>query len=321
MASDLSVMTQRWIQRWLERLGEEWGVDSSRPLQELAFRGALSGAHLGLGRLFKFARVKREIRHRGELQWALWRVGLPQLSKVARRGRLLWLPGWGDTPLTWLPMAIALGARHGFEELVVLDFPGFHGSLAHARCITKMDRFFEISRDLVQEVRPEIIVGHSLGGWLATRGALDTLSSTLQKLVLISPSGLCGGIEKRKDWHSEFLEMLESPSHQYLPRGWKKMGTLFLPFLSREDSREFLSSIEEHHFLDALADSKLQSLSAVDLDILWGSQDLVVPARFAQAWSDRLPHAQVTLWHDVGHMPHLEVPLRLFKWLNEKFSG
>lgn len=296
------------------------GVDSSRPLNELAFRGALTTAHLGIGRLFKFAQVKREVRHRGEMRWALWRVGLPRVSKVARRGKLLWIPGWGDTPLTWLPLAIALGARNGFEELVVLDFPGFHGSLAHARCITKIDRCFEISSDLIQEVRPELIVGHSLGGWLAARGALEGSGSALEKLILISPSGYCGGIEQRKEWHEEFQKVLSSSSNDYLPLGWKKVGAWFLPFISREDSREFLESIEDRHFLDSIDQAKLKGLFSLDLDILWGRDDLVVPSRFAQTWSQNLPHAKITVWDNVGHLPHLEVPLRLFKWLNEKIS-
>jgi len=327
MASDLSIMTQRLFQRALERFSLEWGLDSTRPWNELAMRGALSGMHLGLGRVLRLGNVRRELRHRGEMRWALWRVPVPSPSKMARRGKVLWIPGWGDTPLSWLPLATAAASRKGFEELVILDFPGFHGSLAHSRCITRMDRFFEIAADVVRELRPEILVGHSLGGWLASRSALD-LEFPVEKLLLLAPSGICGGGDERERWNQEFREFVAaSDAAEYgsrlfakVPPGWMKLGNLFVPFLTREDTREFLDSVEPRHFLDEGSSERLSRLSSSQIELLWGEKDRVVPARFGEQWMKALPHAQLTLWPDVGHMPHLESPVRLLRWLNERLS-
>ena len=137
MPGELSVMKQRWLQLLLEQMSKKWGIDASRPLEELAMRSALSGLHLGAGNVLKLAKLRYEVRHRGEMRWALWRVTLPQSRQKPTRGRLLWIPGWGDTPLGWFSVALAASARQGFSELVFMDFPGFHGSLAHSRCITQ----------------------------------------------------------------------------------------------------------------------------------------------------------------------------------------
>jgi len=283
---------------------------------------------LGLGRLLRVRNVRREVRRRGEMQWALWRIPFPLKVNRARRGRVLWIPGWGDTPLSWLPLAVAVTARKGFEELVVLDFPGFHGSLAHSRCITEMDRFFDISCDVARELKPEILVGHSLGGWLSARAAIE-LETPPEKLVLMAPSGICGGKDERQRWRSEFeLFVSSSNATEYgnrlfaeAPAWWGRLGSLFVPFLSREDTREFLGSVQEHHFLDEGLRDKLSRLAACEIELLWGEKDQIVPARFAEHWSKSLPHSKVTLWQDVGHMPQVETPVRVYRWLNGIFSA
>lgn len=333
MAGDLSVLTQQWAQRALSRFGLQWGVDSTRPWDELALRGMLSGAHLGIERVLRLGKVRREIRNRGEMRCALWRIPVPSSSKTPRRGKILWVPGLGDTPISWLAVAFAAASRKGFDELVLLDFPGFHGSLAHSRCITGIDRFFEIASDVVKELRPEVVVGHSLGGWLASKAAAGAAAAAagegVQKLVLLSPSGICGGPDERALWNLEFRSFVEVPDvHEYgnrlfarVPPGWSRVGGLFLPFLSREDTREFLDSVEARHFLDEGASADLARLAGMEIELLWGERDRVVPSRFGAEWVRALPQSKLTLWPDIGHMPHLESPVRLVRWLGERISG
>ncbi len=334
MPSDFSILARQWLHRLFLLKGAGWGVDPTRPLGELALRGGLSAAHLGLEQALRGLRVRREVRHRGEMRWALWRIplsgprGLRRRKQTLGRGRLLWIPGWGDTPLSWMGVATMAAAGHGFDELILLDFPGFHGSLAHSPCITRMDRFFEITGDLGRELKPGVIVGHSLGGWLAAKLALD-LETSFEKLLLISPSGVCGGEQEREKWRAEFESFVASPDAAAYgsrlfarpPPGWKRLGGVFVPFLSRQDTREFLDSIERRHFLDEGFLDQLGRLSRAPLELLWGERDQVVPARFAGQWTRVLPQARLTLWSDIGHMPHLEAPVRLVRWLRGRLGS
>jgi pimeloyl-ACP methyl ester carboxylesterase len=240
---------------------------------------------------------------------------------------VLWIPGWGDTPFSWFPLAVASTLQQGFEELVILDFPGFHGSLAHSRCITHLDRFFELTQDLVREFRPDALVGHSLGGWLAARAACDPLTAP-SRLILMAPSGLCGGAAERAQWQKEFQSVVRSASAEEYgkklfakpPAGWGKVGSVFLPFLEREDTREFLDSVEARHFLDESTEALLSQMSVKQVHLLWGVSDQVVPERFSAHWLKHVPQAQLTRWQNVGHMPHVEKPLALLRWLRRNLS-
>lgn len=80
----------------------------------------------------------------------------------------------------------------------------------------------------------------------------------------------------------------------------------------REDTQEFLASVSDHHFLD----EKLPTMGA-NVSLLWGVEDGVVPERFATHWISRLPSARFERWSGVGHMPHMEAPVKLVRWIRQ----
>jgi pimeloyl-ACP methyl ester carboxylesterase len=318
------VSANRFAEQALEnataRLLEVLRLDLDLKREDDRFRLVVSAANWAIARL-----VRRELRRRGEMEWALWRIPVPRLpqrfeSKPAlSRGRVLWIPGWGDSPMSWLAVLAGAFAGSGFDEVVVLDFPGFHGTLAHRRCITDMDRLLEVARDTIQELHPEVVAGHSLGGWLATWGLLhaDARTPVPSKLLLMAPSGVTGGSEERELWRAEFRSWTEADVETYLARVFgKKLPWIapvmhrFVPFMKRDDTQEFLNSVSDRHFLEG-ALSGLRS----EVRLLWGEEDGVVPERFATQWISRLPSVRYEKWRGVGHMPHLEAPLQLARWI------
>lgn len=46
----------------------------------------------------------------------------------------------------------------------------------------------------------------------------------------------------------------------------------------------------------------------VPVQLIWGEQDKLLPAEFAQAWTDALPKARLSKVALCGHLPHIERP-------------
>ena len=44
------------------------------------------------------------------------------------------------------------------------------------------------------------------------------------------------------------------------------------------------------------------------VELVWGSDDGIVPVSYARSWLDALPQAQLTVVPDAGHLPHVEQP-------------
>jgi len=80
--------------------------------------------------------------------------------------------------------------------------------------------------------------------------------------------------------------------------------------MQREDTQEFLKSLRVDHFLEP----RLSEMRP-HVELLWGAEDGVVPERFATHWIRLLPSSRYERWNGVAHMPHLEVPVRLVRWL------
>src|SRR5687768_11126224 len=95
----------------------------------------LKGLHwAGYGALIA-AGYKLELRRNGDLKLGLWRKSFERKSvkvegvKTRKKGtprRLVIIPGFGDSPMSWLPsMALMRPVlRHKYDEIIFFDFPG-----------------------------------------------------------------------------------------------------------------------------------------------------------------------------------------------------
>jgi pimeloyl-ACP methyl ester carboxylesterase len=50
--------------------------------------------------------------------------------------------------------------------------------------------------------------------------------------------------------------------------------------------------------------------------LLWGKHDGVIPEEIAYQFQDSIPHADLHILHDVGHLPHLENPADVYRILS-----
>lgn len=217
--------------------------------------------------------------------------------------------GFGGDTESWLFTQPVLAEDH---RVFALDLPG-HGRSEKTGSALDVAGMAALLADYLDAVASSAahIVGHSLGGAIALKLALDQ-PAKVKRLTLLSPAGL--GAEVNIDYIDGFVQADRR----------KEIKTLLQQLVADPSlvSRDMVDKVQKYKRLDgttaalrALAEAvfpggrqalvmkdKLAEL-AVPVQIVWGSDDAIVPP----SHGDDLP-ASVTLhrFDKIGHLPHME---------------
>ena len=236
----------------------------------------------------------------GPLRFAVRGAGPPALL----------VHGLGDSLAGWAQVAGALSRRH---ELHLLDLPG-HGLSRDPpdwRLSTLAAGVAHYARGMRQA---PLLVGHSLGGWIALRLAASG-TVPLSGLMLVNPAGAPA------EW-APFRELISAKDRRgverYLKAAWHR-PPLALRLLPQEvitamwarAARGVLDAVVAGDFLteDELRDVR------VPVRILWGEGDRLLPEGTLAFLRRALPQAEVVLLPKCAHVPHLESPRLLAREL------
>ncbi|HTL12164.1 MAG TPA: alpha/beta hydrolase [Bdellovibrionota bacterium] len=255
--------------------------------------------------------------------------------------RLVFLPGFGDSPVSWMPVFALLqpALKRRFDEVILVEYPGSMGYLHAEKPFSSFDHQIQVVFDLLDGLRPQVVFGHSLGGWLAAsysiacgRGERPS-KTTLQykgpeKIILANPSGVLADEKKKEEWLNRFRKARDRGSkhfRQFLfgqePFWFGAVAESFMGFLDKKEVHDFMDSVAERHLVNDHLDS-IESKTWV----LWGATDTLVPSEWVHDWLERLNHppaaqeaghskrARRGMSHGViiqgaGHSPHLERPV------------
>lgn len=317
---------------------ESKGLDRVQGLRNSLLRKARWAAH----GLLRAAGFDFELRRSGELRIGLWRKNLRPLGESfgvqrAPLRRFVLVPGFGDSPLSWLYVLSLLGPtlRKRYDEVVLIDFPGFQGVLADERPFDSMDLLFTKLFDVFDSLKPDTILGHSLGGWIASRYAAlcgkgerpfrtPLVGPSTERgrppyrgpetIILADSSGICGSESLKNAWTERWNEVMRAGDFHPLrphifnkePFWFKYLVPDFSSFKMSEDTLTFLRSVKEEHLVEDVAhwiESKVW--------LLWGENDTLTPSVFSQAWLKKLKRetqVQAVFLRGVGHSPHIERP-------------
>lgn len=217
---------------------------------------------------------------------------------------LVYLHGMGDTG-SLLPVFQELASS---RRVIRPDHPGFLFSsvgpfdsareLAHWY-VSFVDRLGVTSFDLV---------GCSFGGWLAAELAL-LIPARVTSLTLIDPAGLGGNgtapsvftATSEESVNRTFAtERMRSRAGERAPA--EETAALLTRGLT---AASCLAS--EPYMHDPSLDHRLSALG-IPTQVIWGADDGVIPVVYAESWRRALPHADVTIIPNAGHLPHLEQP-------------
>lgn len=255
---------------------------------------------------------------------------------VGRVNTRYWAEGDGDSPVllihgiggyveSWLP---SLGALAEQRRVYALDM------LGHGRTDKPQAASYEVA-DLAQfvhdfmealEIERAHVVGHSLGGAIATRLAI-MFPSAVDKLVLVASAGL--GKEVCMELRSCTLpvvgEVLTRPSRSVSAQNLKmcvydqalvtdESVELDFEMASLPGSqRSFLRTLRACGGLltgqsKSMCGPNLDGIGSIDKPVLvvWGRQDKVIPVAHAEVAAHAVQGVRVELFDQCGHTPMLE---------------
>jgi pimeloyl-ACP methyl ester carboxylesterase len=222
---------------------------------------------------------------------------------------LVLLHGAGDHAGAWGQVAAALAAEH---RLVVPDLPG-HGDSEPADgplpMATVLGGVVELlSSDAVRAdgAAPPVIVGNSLGGWLALLvGARHP--ELASRLVVVNGGATEGPVDpgvllpESGQEAGELLDLLGAP------------GPFPAPVLADVARNVQEGALSRFMASDDLPDHALTGRLgevAVPVDLVWGELDGYFPLTYAEATTAALPAARLSVVDDCGHVPQRYCPGR-----------
>ncbi|MBC8122212.1 MAG: alpha/beta fold hydrolase [Gemmatimonadaceae bacterium] len=198
-------------------------------------------------------------------------------------------------------------ARAGYQATTI-DLPGHGDSGLPKTELTPHWMGEALARSLA---RPSVLVGSSLGGWVALQAYLAR-PNQVRGICLIASSGLEG--------------MPLRPARLSLRPGKSDLETMLLEAVFY-NPRALTPSVRRDFWRGAFAPALLRLipqgiLSAAQLEqvrcpvlIVWGAEDKILPLEWAATFANHLPQAKTVVIERCGHLPQLECPDALIQEL------
>ena len=231
---------------------------------------------------------------------------------VARMGSgppLLMLHGIGG-PVAAMPFATRLAEKF---ELIAPVHPGFAGTRIPDRfdCI---DDLVYLYLDLLDELdlRDTLLVGFSMGGWVAAEMAAMT-TERLARLALVNSVGVKTGGRDDRDIADVFAVSGERLAEILFHDPSMMPGCADLSEEQLETVAADRTALGVYTWEPYMHNPKLPGrLHRVTIPVhfLWGASDGLVSVDYGRGFCAMIPGATMTVIEEAGHAPHLEQPDR-----------
>ncbi len=233
---------------------------------------------------------------------------------AGRRGTpVVLIHGLGSSAETWAALMPLLS-----KECLVYapDLPGFGRTPMAPEGTNIRTHVLYLERFLDVLGYPRVtLVGNSLGGWIATRFAVEH-PERVERLYLLNSAGL-----RRENLHSPYVEdriaanrSLENMLGYSLPVPKFVLDALvrnsqapaYAGFIRGYDPREELDMV--------LADVQ------VPTTIIWGERDNLLPLICAHDFHKGIANSELVLLPRIGHMPQIQAPVKVAHIIMQNMS-
>jgi pimeloyl-ACP methyl ester carboxylesterase len=211
------------------------------------------------------------------------------------------------------PKAPFLDLLAAHDRVIAPSHPGF-GHSPDAETIDTIDDLAYLYLDLLaeQDLREAIVIGFSLGGWIAAEMAVKS-TDRLAKLVLVASVGIKVGDRETRDIPDIFaLRPDEVARLQYHDPAravvdYTTLSDDALTVIARNREATALYGWEPY-FHNPKLRPRLHRINIPTL-LLWGTSDrFITPGYYGAAYRDAIPGARLEIIERAGHFPHIEQP-------------
>lgn len=233
--------------------------------------------------------------------------GLQNYWTGGQGSTLVLLHGAGDQAGTWSGVAPELASRY---RVVIPDLAG-HGKSAPADGpISVKQALRGVEAVLLQGPQdPVIIVGNSLGAWVAILYA-RAHPDRVARLILVNGGALKGDrsdlslMPKTREQAAALMTQLRDPQSGSVP-------DYLLDDVVREARTGPLARLAQTsgEMESLVLDGKLHEI-AMPVNLLWGESDKLFPVSYAERMMREFPASRLTTIPACGHVPHVECPTR-----------
>jgi pimeloyl-ACP methyl ester carboxylesterase len=230
---------------------------------------------------------------------------------------LILLHGAGDQAGAWAKVAPELKAHY---RVIIPDLPG-HGESEPTTGPLSIGTVLAGVEEIANaEPGKVIIVGNSLGGWIASLYA-QKHPEKVERLVLVNGGPLMGErsditlTPKTREEARKTINALFDPGSFQLPN-------YVVDDIVREAQTGPLMRLSETagEMPKYLLEGRLNEIT-VPVNLIWGESDQVMSLNYARRMAAELPEAQLTTLSHCGHAPQLECPKAFTARLTEALQS
>lgn len=249
----------------------------------------------------------------------------------SKKKNILFIHGLGSSSDRWLDIPDAL-SRY-FHPIVAVDLIGFGGSDKPVTVDYTIEYFSKFIRDFVDckqiwrndkdsdddDGRKTIIVGHSLGGYIAAKVAIED-QDLIEKLVLIDSSGM---LREPTPLLEQYLNVALNPSFENVKYVFEQMlgnpallhpmiVEAFIKRINLPGAKYAFKSAFENSTKKYFESSELQRIENIPALIICGAADKLIPVAHSKRFNKILKRSQLQIVENTGHAPFAEKPSMVF---------
>lgn len=251
----------------------------------------------------------------------------------SKNKHVLFIHGLGASSLAWRDIPDALSE---YFHTITLDLIGFGASEKPENADYTIKGFSKFILDfLIERIRIKekehkkiSIVGHSLGGYIATQFAIEN-KEMVEKLVLIDSSGLLEGpTPLLKDYHAAATET--NPIIRY-EKVTRVLGDLYaspsrlLPIavelfdytIEKPGARHAFEFAFENSTTTQIEPEGFKQIGDIPCFIIWGERDNLIPVDYYYRFRQELSNARYETIADAGHAPFIEKTALIYEKLRK----